>query len=99
MIKRLAAVALAIALSVGCVSFPDAPQRSVEPAIAGEAIISADGARLGLTKWLAADPVAALVAVHGMNDYAGRVLLCRTLLGRTRNFSLRLRPARLRPVA
>jgi len=71
MIKRIAAIALAIALSAGCVSFPDAPPQSAEPAIADEAIVSADGARLGLTRWLAANPVAALVAVHGMNDYAG----------------------------
>lgn len=71
MIRRLAVAALAVALLAGCVSFPDAPPAVGTPAIAGDFVVSADGARLGLSRWTAAEPVAALVAVHGMNDYAG----------------------------
>ncbi len=71
MIERIAAAGVSVALLAGCVSFPDAPPRTVTPAIVGDRIISADGANLGLTIWTAAEPVAALVAVHGMNDYAG----------------------------
>lgn len=71
MIKRIGAIGLAIALLAGCVSFPDAPPPVRAPAVNGDWIMSADGARLGLTQWAAAEPVAALVAVHGMNDYAG----------------------------
>ncbi len=33
-------------------------------------LISIDGAPLGLTAWRAPEPKAALIAVHGMNDYA-----------------------------
>ena len=71
MMKRIPALFLALALLAGCVSFPDAPPPLIEPKIDGDVIVSADGARLGLTSWAAAEPVAALVAVHGMNDYAG----------------------------
>ena len=71
MIKRIAAIGLAIALLAGCVSFPDAPPQTAAPAMVDDFIVSADSARLGLTRWAAAEPVAAIVAVHGMNDYAG----------------------------
>lgn len=71
MINRFAAFGAVLLLLAGCVSFPDAPPATATPRIAGDALISADGTRLGLTSWKAADPVAALVAVHGMNDYAG----------------------------
>lgn len=70
MIYRFAVLAAAIAALAGCVSFPDALPPTVAPSIAEDALVSSDGARLGLTKWEAPAPVAALVAVHGMNDYA-----------------------------
>jgi alpha-beta hydrolase superfamily lysophospholipase len=61
---------LAATLS-GCVSFPPAPEARVAPRISGERLVVADGAALGLSVWRAADPIAAILAVHGMNDYAG----------------------------
>lgn len=67
---RFAAIGAFSLLSVACVSFPDALPGVVEPQIAGDAVISVDGSRLGLTVWKADAPVAAIVAVHGMNDYA-----------------------------
>lgn len=70
MIDRFAVFGAAVMLLAGCVSFPDAPPPTVTPHIAGETLVSADGTRLGLTVWKAAEPVAAIVAVHGMNDYA-----------------------------
>ncbi len=69
MISRVAAAALAV-LCAGCVSFGDAPPSRVAPAIDGDAIIAADGARLGATRWRAENPQAVIVGVHGMNDYA-----------------------------
>ncbi len=63
-----------LALS-GCVSFPDAPPPIMKASIADDAVISVDDARLGLTKWEAEKPKAALVAVHGMNDYAAAFAL------------------------
>lgn len=70
MTSRLAGLLAFIALLSGCVSFPDAPPPTATPAIVDGAALSVDGARLGLTVWQATEPVAALVAVHGMNDYA-----------------------------
>jgi alpha-beta hydrolase superfamily lysophospholipase len=41
------------------------------PRIEADAVVSFDGARLGLTRWEAhGDPWAVVVAAHGMNDYA-----------------------------
>lgn len=41
------------------------------PRLEGETFISFDGAGLGLTRWMPAGPVkVALIALHGMNDYA-----------------------------
>ncbi len=41
------------------------------PRFEGEAFVSFDGARLGLTRWLPdGAPQAVVVALHGMNDYA-----------------------------
>src|SRR5512134_530150 len=41
------------------------------PRFETEAVISFDGARLGLTSWAAeGEPWAVIVAAHGMNDYA-----------------------------
>ncbi len=70
MTTRLGALAAIGALLAGCVSFPQAPIPTVTPAIVEAAVISVDGARLGLTAWEAERPVAVIVAVHGMNDYA-----------------------------
>lgn len=67
---RAAALAAAAALLSACVSFPGAPEATRAPAIVDGAAVSVDGARLGLTTWNAEQPVALLVAVHGMNDYA-----------------------------
>ena len=69
---RSRAVAFVLALlAQGCVSFPEAPAARVTPALAQDAFIAADGARLGLTVWRAENEKAILAAVHGMNDYAG----------------------------
>jgi alpha-beta hydrolase superfamily lysophospholipase len=42
------------------------------PRLETDAIVSFDGARLGLTRWLPkeGEPQAVIVALHGMNDYA-----------------------------
>lgn len=41
------------------------------PRLETDAVVSFDGARLGLTTWkAAAEPWAVIVAAHGMNDYA-----------------------------
>ena len=68
---RTAFLGALAAFLAGCVSFPDAPVATTKPAIVNDAAISVDGARLGLTRWDAPKPIAILVAVHGMNDYAG----------------------------
>lgn len=68
--RRFFQLALA-ALLAGCVSFPEAPLTTATPAIVDDAVVSVDGARLGLIIYEAKAPVAAIVAVHGMNDYAG----------------------------
>lgn len=49
-----------------------APGADVQgPRLEGDAVVSFDGARLGLTTWPArGEPWAVVVAVHGMNDYA-----------------------------
>ncbi|MCB2098583.1 MAG: lysophospholipase [Parvularculaceae bacterium] len=70
MIPRVAIVVLIAAMLSACVSFPDAPPASGAPRLEQDAVVSVDGARLGLTSWVASEPKAAIVAVHGMNDYA-----------------------------
>ena len=41
------------------------------PHFQADAVVAADGARLGLMTWAAnVEPWAVIVAVHGMNDYA-----------------------------
>ena len=41
------------------------------PRLESDAVVAADGARLGLSTWsAAAEPWAVIVAAHGMNDYA-----------------------------
>ncbi len=67
---RAAFASLALALA-SCVSFPPAPSAVVEPRIEGERLIASDGASLGLSVWRADRPYAVVLAVHGMNDYAG----------------------------
>lgn len=66
----IAAVVGLLALAA-CVSFPDAPSKTSEPAIVGERLRAFDGAMLGLQVWRAEKPIAAIIAVHGMNDYSG----------------------------
>jgi acylglycerol lipase len=70
------AVVLLVLLTAACA--PMAIQRAGQPP-AGfqgphfetDAVVVADGARLGLTTWAAAgEPWAVIVAAHGMNDYA-----------------------------
>ena len=75
MIIRLAPLGAAYLTIAACVSFPAAPPARVPPTISGAAAISVDGASLGLSKWQAAAPHAILLAVHGMNDYAGAFAL------------------------
>lgn len=70
MTGRLAILVALAALLSACVSFPDAPAAIATPTIDEDAVISVDGARLGLSRWEARDPIAVIIAVHGMNDYA-----------------------------
>lgn len=53
-----------------CVSFPDAPPSTVQPALSDEYIQSVDGAQLGFQSWEADEPKAIILALHGMNDYS-----------------------------
>ncbi|WP_165793503.1 alpha/beta hydrolase [Hyphococcus luteus] len=59
----------ALALSA-CVSFPDAPPAQVEPRFEADGLRSIDGAVLGVQTWEAEAPRAAVIALHGMNDYS-----------------------------
>lgn len=69
-------ILLAIAaMCSGCASFPDAPPSTQIPAAVADALVSVDGARLGLTVFEARPPTAVAIAVHGMNDYAGAFAL------------------------
>lgn len=58
-----------LACAVGCVSFPPAPPPRVVPHIEGDRLIAQDGAALALQVWRAPEPKAAIIALHGMNDY------------------------------
>jgi alpha-beta hydrolase superfamily lysophospholipase len=73
--RRIACAALSALLLPACVSFPDAPQATTPPVLAGNAIRSMDGAQLGLQSWPAEDPKAIILALHGMNDYSGAFAL------------------------
>lgn len=68
--SKLGIAFIAAALLSGCVSFPDAPAALVAPDVDDDAIVSIDGARLGLKVWKADSPKAVIIAVHGMNDYS-----------------------------
>ena len=74
---RLACLLLALlaALSSGCVSFPQAPERLREAVLEEDAIIVRDGARLAYTAWAPEAPRAVVIALHGMNDYANAFAL------------------------
>jgi len=73
---RFALIALLLLLLPACT--PLVVQRAGQPPLGfqgphfeANAVVSFDGARLGLTRWTAeGDPWAVIVAVHGMNDYA-----------------------------
>ncbi|MFN0023399.1 MAG: alpha/beta fold hydrolase [Parvularculaceae bacterium] len=73
-LSRISVLASAFAL-LGCVSYPSAPLATRQPVIEDAAFVASDGARLGLTRWRAENPVAIIAAVHGMNDYAGAFAL------------------------
>jgi alpha-beta hydrolase superfamily lysophospholipase len=62
-------ITLALAACTSCYQ-PMGPARSA-PAIAGATLVSTDGARLPLRVWKPEhEPWAAIVALHGMNDYS-----------------------------
>jgi acylglycerol lipase len=73
---RLAVLALLLATLTACA--PMLRQQALTPSadfqgarLETDAVVSFDGARLGLTNWPAAsEPWAVIVAAHGMNDYA-----------------------------
>ncbi len=73
--RRLAALLTAVALA-GCAPTLQQVDRPAPdftgPNLGAHSFVSFDGARLGLTRWEAADspPWAVIVAVHGMDDYA-----------------------------
>ena len=76
MIRRLAAIFAALWLA-GCtplmVQQAGKPPLGFQgPRLEADAVVSFDGARLGLTEWDATsgEPWAVIVGVHGMNDYA-----------------------------
>jgi alpha-beta hydrolase superfamily lysophospholipase len=69
MFGRVACV-IALGLSSACVSFPDAPPAKFEPQIEGDFVRTVDGAKLGIKITQAVAPRAAIIAVHGMNDYS-----------------------------
>lgn len=82
-----AASLIAMVLS-GCVSFPPAPERLLEARIDGGRLYTIDGAVLGLEVWRAVDPTAVIVAVHGMNDYAGHFAEAASWLSTERRISV-----------
>jgi alpha-beta hydrolase superfamily lysophospholipase len=75
MIRRLAAI-LAALMITACTPLMvqqagQPPMGFPGPRIERDAIVSFDGARLGLSEWDApGEPWAVIVGVHGMNDYA-----------------------------
>lgn len=68
--RRALAAGLLLVLGA-CVSFPAPAPRTAEPEIVDGRLKTFDGALLGLEVFRAEAPRAAIVAVHGMNDYAG----------------------------
>lgn len=68
-LTRTLAWAALFSCTAGCVSFPPAPPARVVPHIEGDRLIAQDGAALGLQIWRAPAPEAAIIALHGMNDY------------------------------
>jgi alpha-beta hydrolase superfamily lysophospholipase len=67
--KRFLASFAALALA-GCVSFPDAPPKLLRPAFDGDTLVVSDGTRLPTRLSAPQNPVAVVVALHGMNDYS-----------------------------
>ncbi len=80
--KRIAVALCLLAASLLCACAPTLQRAGTPeigfagPRLEGNAFVSFDGARLGLTRWEAAGPAGApvepwavIVAVHGMNDY------------------------------
>ncbi len=72
--KNLVLSALAVPLIIllsGCVSFPDAPQAIVAPVLENGMVRSIDGVDLHADFYEASEEKAVILALHGMNDYAG----------------------------
>ncbi|WP_218831543.1 alpha/beta hydrolase [Bordetella genomosp. 9] len=68
---RFACVLATLALAACSTSFQPMGPASVTPAIDGNTLVSVDGAHLPLRNWQPAQPPwAAIVALHGMNDYS-----------------------------
>src|SRR5688572_11439382 len=75
MLRRAFLASTAVGLSGCALSVQNAFQPPADfpgPRIEDEAIVSFDGARLGLSVWASrtGDPSIVIVALHGMNDYA-----------------------------
>ncbi|CAM3961507.1 alpha/beta hydrolase [Bordetella bronchialis] len=70
-LRRAGAAALVLVLAACSTSYqPMGPARAT-PALAGDTLVAIDGARLPLRTWQATpSPWAAIVALHGMNDYS-----------------------------
>ena len=73
--KIMSGLAALLLLASCAPSFGPAPETSVTPAVADDAIIARDGTRLPLQRWeaegpYAGKPRAVIVALHGMSDYA-----------------------------
>lgn len=69
LIVTVTALCLAFFLTA-CVSFPPKPPSLVSPKLSDEGILVRDGSQLATTVWGAPHPIAIIIAVHGMNDYA-----------------------------
>lgn len=69
-VLKITSVFILLIMAGACASFPPAPEKTQAPRLEAEAIVSIDGARLGLSRWESENPKAIIIAVHGMNDYA-----------------------------
>ncbi|MEL6360133.1 MAG: lysophospholipase [Pseudomonadota bacterium] len=66
----IALAVLALSLASACVSFPDAPAWRTTPTTKKDVLRSFDGTELALREWVADEPKAVFIALHGMNDYS-----------------------------
>lgn len=79
--------ALTLILIPGCVSFPDSLEGSIAPSLEATAIKSIDGRSLSYATWQADDPVAIIIAVHGMNDYSNTFSLAGAWWAKEKNIT------------